>query len=196
MKFVEPIRSIQKLNEIKSLLRDKWNIKDLLLIEHGINSALRVSDLLSLRIGDVIDDNWQPRDHYFIKELKTRKVSKVHITPKVKETIVLYQKKYPSVASMPSNYIFFQSRSNEKWLNPISRQQARKIINKVCRAVWLTWQYWWHTLRKTRWYQARKKWISLPIIQEKLNHSSLSITKRYLWITDDEIREASLMLDL
>lgn len=196
MKFVEPIRSIQKLNEIKALLKDKWAIKDLLLIEHWINSALRISDLLTLKVWEVFDDNGTVKDFYIIKEEKTDKTTKIHITDKVKATLKLYREKYSWVASNPSNYVFFQSKSNTKGDKPISRQQGRKIITKVCRLVWLPWNYWGHTLRKTRGYQARMKWITLPVIQEKLRHSNLAITKRYLGITDDEVREASLQLDL
>lgn len=196
MKFVEPIRSIKKLNEIKALLKSKWLIKNLLLIEHWINSALRISDLLTLKVWDVFDDNGNVKEYYTIKEDKTEKVSKVYLTDKVKATLKLYREQYSWVVNSPSNYIFFQSRSNSKGDKPISRQQGRKIITKVCRLVWLQWNYWWHTLRKTWGYQARMKWITLPVIQEKLRHSNLAITKRYLGITDDEVREASMQLDL
>ena len=55
---------------------------------------------------------------------------------------------------------------------------------------------WGHTLRKTWGYQARLKAIPLEIIQHKLNHSSLAVTQRYLGITDDEIMEACIKLDL
>ena len=196
MQFVEPIRSIQKLNEIKSYLKEKWRIKDLLLIEHWINSALRISDLLSLKVWDVFEIDWSIKEYYVIKEEKTDKTTKIYITDKVKATLKLYREKYTWVVNSSSNYIFFQSKSNSKWDKPISRQQAWKIINKVCTLVWLQWNYWGHTLRKTRGYQARMKWITLPVIQEKLRHSNLAITKRYLWITDDEVRKASLDLDL
>lgn len=196
MKFVEPIRSIQKLNEIKDNLRSKWKIKELLLIEHGINSALRISDLLELKVWDVFNDDGSIKEYYILNESKTGKVSKIYITRKVNSTLCEYKRKYPVMVSKPTNYVFFRSKDNDKGNKPISRQQARKVINKACSSVWLDWSYGWHTLRKTRWYQARKKWISLPVIQEKLNHSSLSVTKRYLGITDDEIKEASLKLDL
>jgi len=196
MKFVEPIRSIKKLNEIKATLKSKWLIKNLLLIEHWINSALRISDLLSLKVWDVFEVDWTIKDFYVIKEEKTDKTTKIYITDKVKATLKLYREQYSWVVSNQSNYIFFQSRSNSKGDKPISRQQGRKIITKVCKLVWLQWNYWGHTLRKTWGYQARMKWITLPVIQEKLRHSNLAITKRYLGITDDEVREASLQLDL
>ncbi len=196
MQFVEPIRSIKKLNDLKAFLKSKWDIKNLLLIEHWINSALRISDLLTLKVWDVYELDWTVKEYYLIKEKKTKKNTKIHITEKVKATLKLYREQYSWVVSKSSNYVFFQSRSNSKGDKPISRQQGRKIITKVCRLVWLPWNYGGHTLRKTRGYQARMKWITLPVIQEKLRHSNLAVTKRYLGITDDEVREASLQLDL
>jgi integrase len=62
--------------------------------------------------------------------------------------------------------------------------------------VWLKGNFWWHTLRKTRGYQARLNAIPLEIIQHKLNHSSLAVTQRYLGITADEIADACNKLDL
>ena len=52
MKFVEPIRDRKKISQIKNLLRGNENYRDLLLFVLGINSALRISDLLQLKVGD------------------------------------------------------------------------------------------------------------------------------------------------
>lgn len=196
MKFVEPIRSQQKLNEIKELLKSNGKIKDLLLIEHGVNSALRISDLLTLKVWDMYEVDWSIKEYYEIKQAKTWKTTKVDIVWNVINTLKLYAETYPHIVSNKNHYMFFHSKSNTKGDKPISRQQARKIITRVCEVVWLKGRYWGHTLRKTRWTLARKKGITLAIIQEKLNHSSLSVTKRYLGITDDEVREASLALNL
>ena len=51
MSTVEPIRSLKDLRKIKSILSS--NPRDLLLFTLGINSGLRISDLLALNVGDV-----------------------------------------------------------------------------------------------------------------------------------------------
>jgi len=56
MNFVEPIRDRKKIAQIKNILRGQDRLRDLLLFVVGINTALRISDLLQLRIGDFLDD--------------------------------------------------------------------------------------------------------------------------------------------
>ena len=48
---VDPIRNIKDIKKIKRKLRN--NPRDLLLFTLGVNNGLRISDLLSLRVGDV-----------------------------------------------------------------------------------------------------------------------------------------------
>ena len=57
MNYVEPIRAAKKIAHIKNLLKGQRRFRDLLLFTVGINTALRVSDLLSLRIGDFVDQD-------------------------------------------------------------------------------------------------------------------------------------------
>ena len=49
MNFVEPIRDRKKIAQIKNLLRGQERYRDLLLFVVGINTALRISDLLELQ---------------------------------------------------------------------------------------------------------------------------------------------------
>lgn len=65
MEFVEPIRDRKKINDIKKYLQG--NKRNLLFFTLGINSALRVSDLLGLKFGDIIDENLKPLDHIKLK---------------------------------------------------------------------------------------------------------------------------------
>jgi len=54
MNVVEPIRNLQDIEKFKLLL-EMDNQRNLLLFILGINSGLRISDLLSLKIKDVIN---------------------------------------------------------------------------------------------------------------------------------------------
>jgi integrase len=197
MQFVDPIRSPKHITQIKNFLKWGGNIRDLLLFELWINSALRISDLLSIKVSAIFEQEGMINDFFIIKEGKTNKLNKIYITEKVKATLELYKKHYPSILQKEDNYIFFSKNSITHGKKAITRKMAWVLISKRCKEICgMKGNYGWHTLRKTRGYQARIKAIPLEIIQHKLNHSSMSITKRYLWITDDEVEKACRDLDL
>lgn len=196
MKFVEPIRDIKKVVQIKNILRWKNEIRDLLLFELGINSALRISDLLTLTVNDLYEIHLVARDFFDIREEKTGKTNRITITPKVKDTLQLYRETYPHIVESFENYIFFKKKTFPLGSEAIGRKMSWLFLSRICSEVGLKGNYGNHSLRKTWGYQARMNAIPLEIIQNKLNHSSLAVTQRYLGITADEIEDACNKLDL
>ena len=73
MNYVEPIRDRKKIAQIKNLLRGQRRYRDLLLFVVGINSALRISDLLGLKIGQFLDEKGDMKSRFWIKEQKRGK---------------------------------------------------------------------------------------------------------------------------
>jgi len=73
MNFVEPIRDRKKLARIKNLLRGQSRYRDLLLFVVGINTALRISDLLQLCVEHFLNDHRQIMKRFWIKEQKRGK---------------------------------------------------------------------------------------------------------------------------
>ncbi len=70
VEFVEPIRDRNQLSNMKNYLKGR-NLRDWLLFILGINSGLRISDLLSLQVEDVKECNriklWEKK----LENLKT-----------------------------------------------------------------------------------------------------------------------------
>ncbi len=62
MNFVEPIRDRKKIAQIKNLLRGQKRFRDLLLFVVGINTALRISDLLQLQIDHFLDEQGENQE--------------------------------------------------------------------------------------------------------------------------------------
>lgn len=201
MKIVEPIRDKKDIKLIKDALRWKWKIRDLLLFELGINSALRISDILRITVGDVFDEELQPKKNFRTKEKKTGKNGLISITPKVSDTLKLYKEKYRGVMSKPEHYLFFQQKKFDDWKQELGSQHisacmARRLVSGRCKEINLEGSYGTHTLRKTRWFMARTNGVPMELIQHRLNHSSMSVTKRYLGITDGELEKVCNELDL
>lgn len=195
MRYVQPIRELKKISHMKNLLRGRWNVRDLLLFELALNSALRISDLLTVTSWDLFDANLCPRDSFEVKEMKTSKRGQVTITPKVKATLEEFAQKYPDIVSWPGNYVFFAQKTFPLGSDHIKRWMAWLILSNLGKDVGLE-SIGCHSTRKSWGYLANKSWIPLSLIQYKLNHSSLATTRAYLGITDDEVAEACNRLDI
>ena len=195
MNFVEPIRDRKKIAQIKNLLRGQRRYRDLLLLVVGINTALRISDLLQLRISYFLDDHKRIRQRFWIKEQKRNKRHEVIINRSIREALGEYLKAYHGVTEEPNNFVFFNTKTND-YSAPIKRGQAWKFIVSICNEVGLRGNYGTHSLRKTWGYHARMQGVDLALIMHKLNHESIAYTKRYLGITDDELEAVAQRLNL
>ena len=195
MNYVEPIRDRKKIAQIKNLLRGKRRFRDLLLFVVGINSALRISDLLKLTFGHFVDDRRRIRKYFWIKEEKRGKRQEVVINESIRSVLEEFMEAYPQGGKKLPNYIFFNSQSND-YSHPIKRGQAWKFITSICKEVGLSGNFGTHSLRKTWGYHARLSGVDLALIMHKLNHESIAYTKRYLGITDDELQKVVQRLNL
>jgi integrase len=195
MNFVEPIRDRKKIAQIKNLLRGEGRFRDLLLFVVGINTALRISDLLALQVGHFLDDHQQIRRRFCIKEQKRGKRQEVVVNTSIRDALEEYFAAYPEIIGDQLNFIFFNTKDNG-FRKPIKRGQAWKIVMTICQQVGLRGNFGTHSLRKTWGYQARMQGVELALIMHKLNHESVAYTKRYLGITDDELQAVSQRLNL
>lgn len=187
MEFVQPIRNLKQIETIKKLLKQQ-NLRDYCLFVLGINSGLRISDLLKLQVVDVIE-NGKIKDRIRLREKKTNKFKDFPLSEKTKQAI----KEYLKTRNYKENEPLFISRKNKGFL---LRQQAYKIINDVAKSVGIKEKIGTHTLRKTFGYHAYNNGYDIAIIQKLFNHSSPAITLRYIGITQDEIDDVYLGLDL
>lgn len=70
MNYVEPIRDKKNIAQIKNMLRGQGRYRDLLLFVLGINTALRISDLLQLKVDHFLDEQGHIKRRFWIKEQK------------------------------------------------------------------------------------------------------------------------------
>ena len=185
MNFVEPIRDIKQIEMIKGNLYRQKNPRDYLLFVFGINSGLRISDILSLKLGDVKDYKGNLKDYLTIKEQKTGKTRKVFFNKQIKEACNYYLAK-TKIFDL-DRYLFTNEKSNKNI--PLSRVRAYQLINEWCREVGINYKVGGHTLRKSFGFHLRQQGVSIEKISSLLNHQNLKVTFRYIGINDDENKE-------
>jgi integrase len=155
MEFVQPIRDKKKIEAMKKILSTSNNGKrDALMFIMGINSALRISDILLLKISDVLDNKGKPKLFVELREGKTEKSKRFPMAINVQKAITEYLQGYNGSYDKP---LFASRKANaEGNYKAISRQQAYEIINKAAVAVSINENIGTHTLRKTFAYHAYK----------------------------------------
>ena len=174
MEFVEPIRDKNQIENVKRILKESGS-RDFLLFIMGINSGLRISDMLKLKIKDV-----SGKEYIEIKEQKTGKYKKFPITDSFKQELSDY-----IYGKSPNEWLFCSQRGEKA----ITRIQAYRIICNACKKADIDVRIGTHTLRKTFGYHFYNQNKDIALLQSILNHSAPSITLRYIGINQDIIDE-------
>jgi integrase len=173
---VDPIKDIRHIKTIKKVLGDKP--LDYALFTVGINTNLRASDLLRIRVEQVRD--LESNNEIVLNEKKTRKERRISLNKAAREAIqrVLESKDYDD-----GDYLFKGQRG--VWTVPTVNAK----VKSWCREINLKGNYGSHTLRKTWGYHQRVTFrVDLPTLMEIFNHSSQRQTLKYLCVQPEEIR--------
>lgn len=173
MEYVEPIKEIEMIEKIKTILKAKSH-RDYLLFVIGINTGLLVSHLLKIKVRDVIKEQ-EVKEFYTLYETKNGQPKQIYLNNKVKSTLI----EYLNEAKLKNEDYLFKSKKNNQ---PITRQQAYRIIHNVARDAGMIEKIGTHTLRKTFGYHAYRKGIAVSLLQNFFNHSSRAETLRYIGI--------------
>lgn len=172
-------------------LVQKPNPRNYALINIGLNTALRIGDLLSLRWENVYCfETGAYRSHISLKEKKTGKETRIAINSSVLRTLTWYMEKCPDC--QPQSCLFAGKAPDA----PLSRSQAFRIIKDACEELHLSENFSCHSLRKTFGYQAWTSGVSPAVLTILYNHSSFQVTKRYLGIEQDDKDKVFLNLNL
>ena len=192
MNTVQPLRDKKDIEKMKSYLKDR-NPRDYLMFMIGISSALRISDILKLKVSNVWDGK-KVKSHIDIREKKTDKGKRFAISPNLEKALRDYIK---SNQLSPDDYLVTSKKPDKDGnRKPISRQQAHEILSNAAEWIGIKDAVSTHTMRKTWGYWAYKSGVSLALIMEALNHSSIANTKKYLGITQDDLDEVYINLNL
>lgn len=172
MKTVQPIRDAQTISQVKRHLQDRGS-KYYIMFVIGLNTGLRISDILNLRTADI-----KGKSHVTLKEKKTGKNKRLLINDQLKMEIDSY---INSVGLTDDDFII-GSRKGEN--RHITRIQAYRVLNDVAAELNLT-EIGTHTMRKTFGYWHYKQYKDVAILQDIFNHAAPSITLKYIGINDD-----------
>ncbi len=180
MATTQPIRSKKEIEKLKQYFLERDEIRNYALVVIGMNLPLRISDLLSIKWGQVYCKNMNCyRTHIILTEKKTGKKNMLPLNQNIQAALNLLKAKTENITD---DMFIFHTTAGDK---PLSRISAYLIIHNAAEAIGLQ-NIGCHSLRKTFGYHAWKNGVHLALIMSIYNHSSIHITKRYLGIEQDD----------
>ncbi|MFJ7993605.1 tyrosine-type recombinase/integrase [Peribacillus frigoritolerans] len=179
MNVVQPIRDKVLLQEMKDFLK-KNNERNYILFLLGIHTGLRISDILRLRVRDVL--GWD----IVLKEKKTDKHKEVKMSNELKRAIRSY------VKDKPKSEFLIKSRNGKN--KPITRGMAYVILSQLAEEFGIE-RIGTHSLRKTYGYNHYKKFNDVVALQQILNHTDQRETLIYIGIKQDELNKMQGKID-
>lgn len=187
-----PIKDIVEIQALKNYFYLKSEFRNFTLVTIGLNTALRISDILKLRWGDVY--NFKENKFYkyiSVQESKTKKNNKIAINSSIISALNTYKEVLPVVAQ---EHYLIKSRNGIN--KALTRNRAYTIISDAAKILGIEGVISCHSLRKTFGYQAWKQGIPPALLMSIYNHSSLEITKIYLSIDQDDKDDVFYNLNL
>lgn len=169
MNEVDALHSREDLAKVAALLTkhggalyaDIWNL--------GLNVALRISDLLALRMAEVVGV-----DRLILTEQKTGKRREVPLNARAREIIAR------RAAEHPGDVWLFQANRARSTGRPIRRETVARKFAEVGDILGLTLGT--HSMRKSRGAAMFAAGVPLEVITKTLNHSSPAVTLRYIGV--------------
>jgi integrase len=172
----DPIKKRKDIESIKKLLAD--DPRNSALFTLGINTNLRASDLLRIRVGQVRD--LKPGDEIELKERKTGKPRRITLN---KACVHAIQRLLASRPYEDADPLFVGQRG------PLTVPSVHRLVKGWCRDINLKGNFGSHTLRKTFGYHQRVTFgTDIPRLMVVFNHSTQKQTLDYLCIQPEEIK--------
>lgn len=178
----EPIRDPEVLKQIEEYIlsnaKTEWyGRRNLMAFILGTSTGLRASDVLNLRIGDVINEDGSFKHHIIIREQKTNKRNDPKLSARAAEAIRDYL--FVTKKKLTFDDYLIQSERGGK----LDKSQLYRIVHAPQEALGLEEHLSTHTMRKTFGYHTIRSnpndVLTLADVQEMFNHSSSRTTLRY-----------------
>ena len=191
MKGTRPLDN-NEIRLVSACFDGTYEIRNRALFMIGVSTGGRISELLSLTIGDVWQNGTAVSDLLFDKSIvKGGEVSRavpVNIDGRqaIDALIGWHREKYATIA--PSRPLF-PSR-NKNGTVAMNRQTAHEMLKKAFMDAGLNGKLATHSLRKSFAQRLYEESSDIYLVQELLGHKSVATTQKYLGVNYANARQA------
>lgn len=173
--------SPEQAGVIRSLLTAEKKIRDLALFNMALDTMLRASDLLPLRVIDITDHNGDVVQEFTIKQKKTGRAHVVALSPHTRDSIADWL--IASNKNKDPEAFLWTSIGNRKTGRPLTREQYANLVKN--------WSYLarvdpkrhsTHSMRRSKSAAIYEATQNLAACQHLLGHKSIGSTAHYLGV--------------
>lgn len=175
----EPLRTKEQIELVRMLLNEgREGLRNRIIFDIGINNGLRTGDILKLKVSDVYNAS-----QLQIREGKTGKRRTIVFNSDIQKEVVRYidNRKYWSA------WLFSSSKDPD---NHISTQAVYRTFKRLAAGHKNLEGLTAHSMRRTFGYWYYRRTHDIATLMTIFNHSSQSITLRYIGMIDDNVNHA------
>lgn len=177
--------------EIDSVFNTLNNPRDKALWILGVKTGLRISELLSLRIEDILEHD-SIANFVTVKKSNTKGKIESKTLPLTSSAKAALKELLDYVGFDQTKRPLFKSSQGEE---AISRMQAHRILKSAYSELKLSGKCATHTMRKSFAHRVHKVMgEKIEKTQVALGHKSLSSTSNYIQVNRDEVERAIMGL--
>jgi integrase len=203
MKGCRPLTD-EEVEEIVQSFTGEYSKRNKAMFILGVKSGFRISEILSLTIGDVVAKG-SIIDTVHVKRCHMKKKTEgrtIPLNPAAKAALYEWIKQLIGFGLKSPDIYLFRSRKGEN--RPITRIQAWRIVKRACDANELQGKVATHSMRKTyankvynyfKKQQAEGKPVDpFHLTSKALGHRNINNTDKYLSFLDSDVNEAILSI--
>jgi len=173
--------------EVKLLLESTTYLKHKAILSTIYSAGLRVSEVINLRISDIISTEMKIR----VRKGKRNKERYTLLSQKNLELLRLYWKKFGYKDYSPNDYLFISRQTKKKLTSRCVQSAIRKSVKKAG----ITKKATPHTLRHSFATHLMNDGVDLVTIQALMGHSNMKTTSIYLHVRDYQTLNIKSPLD-
>ena len=181
----------QQVKTLRKIVSDKPLHS--LLLNLSVDLMLRSSDLLSLKVKDVINESGSIKTEVKVKQKKTGKTTL--LIPLSKNSIDVIKK---HLVDKEQDDFIFMGQMGHFMRKPICSQQYARIVKGWMKKLGLedTSEYSTHSMRKTKPSVIYNKTHNVDAVRRLLGQSSVTATSSYLGVTDNSALELARTINI
>ena len=162
--------------EVKLLLESTTYLKHKAIFSTMYSAGLRVSEVINLRISDIISAEMKIR----VRNGKRNKERYTLLSQKNLELLRLYWKKFGYKNYSPDDYLFISRQTKKK----LTSRGVQSAIEKAVKNAGISKKATPHTLRHSFATHLMNDGVDLVTIQALMGHSNMKTTSIYLHVRD------------